>query len=109
MNLYSRFDGALTVSSLEKAPREMGLAVADAASRLTFGLLDFLERNPDQRWEKRLGEAPAPVNAAPGFTSVNATELANRKIGHSDHIDAPEVVKRIAKELKIGRAGRPSR
>ena len=101
VNLYSRFDGALTVSSLEKAPREMGLAVADAASRLTFGLLDFLERNPDQRWEKRLGEAPAPVNAAPGFTSVNATELANRKIGHSDHIDAQQVVKRIAKELKI--------
>ena len=101
VNLYSRFDGALTVSNLEKAPREMGLAVADAASRLTFGLLDFLERNPDQRWEKRLGEAPAPVNAAPGFTSVNATELANRKIGHSDHIDAQAVVERIADELKI--------
>ena len=101
VNLYSRFDGALAVSSLEKAPREMGLAVGDAASRLTLGLLDFLERNPDQRWEKRLGEAPAPVNAAPGFTSVNATELANRKIGHGDHIDAQEVVKRIAEELKI--------
>ena len=101
VNLYSRFDGALTVSSLEKAPREMGLAVADAASRLTFGLLDFLERNPDQRWEKRLGEAPAPVNAAPGFASVNATELANRRIGHSDHIDAQAVVQRIAEELDI--------
>ena len=80
----------------------MGLAVADAASRPTFGLLDFLDRNPDQHWEEPLGEAPAPANAAPGFTSGNATELANRKVGHSDHIDAPEVVNRIAEELEIG-------
>ena len=101
VNLYSRFDGALTISNLEKMPREMKLAATDVMSKLTFGLLEFLERNPDQRWEKRLGEAPAPVNAAPGFTSVNATELANRKIGHSDHIDARAVVERIAHELKI--------
>ena len=101
INFYSRFDGALTVSDLEKVPREAIRAVGDAASKWTFGLLDFLERNPDQRWEKRLGEAPAPFNAAPGFTSVNATELANRKIDHSDHIDSRPVVERIAKELDI--------
>ena len=102
VNIYSRFDGVLAISDMEKVPRDIGLAIGDAASKLTFGLLDFLQRNPDQRWEKRLGEAPVPVNAAPGFTSVNATELTNRKIGHSDHIDARAVVERIAKELAIG-------
>ena len=101
VNLYSRFDGALSVSDIEKAPREIAHAVGDAASKLTFGLLDFLERNPDQKWEKRLGESPAPVNAPPGFVSVNATELANRKIDHSDHIDSTHVVIRIAEELEI--------
>ena len=101
INFYSRFDGALAVSNLEKVPREAIQAVGDTASKLTFGLLDFLERNPDQRWEKRLGEAPAPFNAAPGFTSVNATELANRRIDHSDHIDSRPVAERIAAELGI--------
>lgn len=101
INCYSRFDGALSVSNIEKIPREVAHSVGDAASKLTFGLLDFLERNPDQKWEKRLGEAPAPVNASPGFTSVNATELANRKIDHSDHIDSQHVVARIAEELGI--------
>lgn len=99
VNVYSRFDGALAVSNIEKKPREAALAVGDGLSSLTFGLLDFLERNPDQMWEKRLGEAPAPVNAAPGFVSINATELANRKIDHGDHIDATPVVGRIAEEL----------
>lgn len=101
VNLYSRFDGALAISDLEKAPREIAHSVGDAASRLTFGLLDFLKRNPDEKWEKRLGEAPAPINASPGFTSINATELANRKIDHSDHVDAVKVVERIAEELGI--------
>ena len=101
INFFSRFDGALTVSNLEKVPREAIRAVGDAASKWTFGLLDFLERNPDQRWEKRLGEAPAPFNAAPGFISVNATELANRKIDHSDHIDSRPIVERIARELRV--------
>ena len=101
INFYSRFDSALSVSDIEKAPREMAHAVGDVASRVTFGLLDFLERNPDQKWEKRLGEAPAPENAPPGFVSVNATELANRKIDHSDHIDSTQIVARIAKELEI--------
>ena len=101
INFYSRFDGALTLSNIEKAPREIGHAIGDVASKLTFGLLKFLESNPDQRWEKRLGEAPAPVNAAPGFTSINVTELANRKIDHSDHVDSQPIVERIAKELNI--------
>ena len=101
VNFYYRFDGALSISDIEKAPREIAHAVGDAASKLSFGLLDFLERNPDQKWEKRPGESPAPVNAPPGFVSVNATELANRKIDHSDHIDSTDVVARIAKELEI--------
>lgn len=101
VNVYSRFDGALSVSNIEKVPRKIAHAVGDTANTLTFGLLDFLERNPDQRWEKRLGEAPAPTNAAPGFVSVNATELANRKVDHSDHIDSTLVLARIAKELEI--------
>ncbi len=103
INIYSRFDGALTVSNVEKTPREIGSAMGDLASKLTLGLASFLERNPDQRWEKRLGEAPAPVNAAPGFTSVNATELAHRKIDHGDHVDSQPIVERIALELKGGK------
>lgn len=101
VNVYSRFDSALSVSSVEKDAREAALAVGDTVNKWTFGLVDWLKRNPDQRWEKRLGEAPAPINAAPGFTSVNATELANRKIDHSDHIDSQPIVERIAKELDV--------
>ena len=100
-NVYSRFDTALTVSNLEKVPREAVLTAGDAASKVSLGLLDFLARNPDQRWEKRLGEAPAPRNAAPGFQSVNATELADRRIDHSDHIDSRRVVRAIADALDI--------
>lgn len=29
-------------------------------SKITLGLLDFRKRNPDYKWEKRLGEAPIP-------------------------------------------------
>lgn len=101
VNLYSRFDAALAVSDFEKKPREAVLAVSDTVSRLSLGILDFLERNPDQRWEKRLGSTPAPINAAPGFVSINATEIANRKIDHSDHVDATPVAARIAEELAI--------
>ena len=101
VNVYSRFDSVLKLSSYEKAPREIAHSIGDAASAMTRGLLDFLKRNPDQRWEKRLGSAPAPLNAAPGFVSVNATELTNRRIGHGDHIDATAIVQRIARELEI--------
>ena len=48
-NVYSRFDGALNVSDLEKKPREALHSVGDALSSVSFGLLDFLERNPDQK------------------------------------------------------------
>ena len=101
VNIYSRFDSALNVSDLEKRPREAVLTVGDAVSRWSFGLLEFLERNPDQRWEKRLGSAPAPINAAPGFESINATEIAGRKIDHSDHVDAIDLTKAIAERLGI--------
>jgi esterase/lipase superfamily enzyme len=101
VNVYSRFDGALSISNIEKMPREAALSVADTMNTVTFGLFKFLERNPDYHWEKRLGEAPAPMNAAPGFCSLNATELAGRKIDHSDHIDAPEIAWKIAEELGI--------
>ncbi len=98
-NFYSRFDTALSISDFEKAPREIALAAASAASKLTFGLLDFMERNPDQKWEKRLGEAPHPPNGPQGFRSINATEVAGRKIDHSDHIDSEEIATRVAAVL----------
>lgn len=98
INVYSRFDMALKVSDLEKAGRSALMTIGE---KLTRGLLAFRERNPDLAWEKRLGSAPAPINAAPDFSSVNATELANRPIGHSDHIDSPDIAKRIAEELQI--------
>lgn len=101
INVYSRFDTVLTISDVEKMPREAGLALGDVLSTVSLGLLDFLKRNPDQKWEKRLGEAPAPPNAATRFSSVNATEIAGRKIGHSDHVDAQPIVERIAQDLAI--------
>ncbi len=107
-NVYSRFDSALTVSDIEKKPREVALAAGDALSKWSFGLLDFLERNPDQKWEKRLGAAPHPLSAPPNFASVNATEVAGRKIDHSDHIDARDLVEAIADMLEIRPPPRPS-
>lgn len=102
VNFFSRFDRALAISDYEKSSREVRLGLRETLDKWTLGLLDFRERNPDQRWEERLGQGPAPVNAAPTIRSVNATELANRQIGHGDHIDAVPVVERIARELKIG-------
>ena len=99
VNFYSRFDSALSISNIEKAPRKAVAALGDAVGG--FLGLDALKRDPHRRWEKRLGEAPAPSNAAPGFESVNATELAGRKIDHSDHIDSRPVAERIAKELGV--------
>lgn len=98
-NVYSRFDGALGVSNLEKKPKDMALSIGDRISKLSFGLLDFLERNPDYKWEERLGSGPHPTSAPPNLRSLNATEVAGRKIDHSDHIDSPEVVRQIAEFL----------
>ena len=98
INFYSRQDAILNISSWEKETREIRAGLGDA---LTFGLFDFRKRNPDQRWEMRLGSAPAPHNAAPGFLSINATEIADRAIGHSDHFDSRALAARIAQELGI--------
>ena len=98
INIYSRQDSILDLSRTEKEAREVGRGVVDL---LTFGLLDHLRRNPDQRWELRLGSAPAPVNASPGFASVNATEIAGRQIGHNDHFDSQEIALKIAHELEV--------
>lgn len=100
-NVYSRFDGALSVSNLEKKPKSAVLAVGDKLSSLTFGLLDFLERNPDYKWESRLGSGPHPSSAPPNLKSINATELAKRPIDHSDHIDSAEVVHEIGEALGL--------
>ena len=98
VNVYSRSDSALRVSDIEKSAREVGMGTL---SKITLGLLDFQERNPDYKWEKRLGEAPHPVSAPPNFESINATEVAGRPIDHSDHIDAIEIVEKIAGALEI--------
>lgn len=97
VNVYSRFDGALNISNTAQSTKEAGLAARELASTLSFGLVPGA--TPDQRWEMRLGSVPHPFNAPPNFTSVNATELAGRKIDHSDHIDCPELVQRIGREL----------
>ena len=100
-NIYSRFDGVLNVSDFEKKPRDALLSIGDALSAVSLGLLDFLERNPDQKWEKRLGSAPHPPGAPPNVESINATEVAGRKIGHSDHIDCASLALRIATCLDL--------
>ncbi|HSD34732.1 MAG TPA: alpha/beta hydrolase [Alphaproteobacteria bacterium] len=100
-NFYSRFDGILNISSWEKKPKSTLLTIGDRLSALTFGMLDFLERNPDFNWEARLGVAPHPSSAPPNFISVNATERAGRAIDHGDHIDSREVVRAIAHALEL--------
>ena len=98
VNVYSRYDSVLRISDIEKSTREAGIGIL---SKITLGLLDFRERNPDYRWEKRLGEAPHPVSAPPNFTSVNAIEVAGRPIDHSDHIDDTDIAQKIASALEI--------
>ena len=100
-NFYSRFDGALGISSLEKRPKSALLAIGDRVSALSFGMLDFLERNPDYKWEARLGVGPHPVSAPPNVSSVNSTELAARAMDHSDHIDSREVAQAVASALEL--------
>ena len=102
VNVYSRFDGALSISNIAQSGKDKALMVGGALSTLTFGLLDFLERNPDQRWEMRLGSAPHPFNAPWNMVSLNASEIANRKIDHSDHIDCPPLVTAIGEALGLG-------
>ena len=99
VNVYSRFDTALQASNAEKSLRE---AASGMVSTVTLGLLDFRKRNPDYKWEKRLGEAPHPLSAPPNFASINATEIADRPIDHSDHIDSLRLARAIASELGIG-------
>lgn len=87
-NFYSRFDGALAISNVEKGPRKVMVGAKALLDKMTMGLVDWLERNPDERWEQRLGASPHPPSAAPNMTSFNATEISDREIGHSDYIDS---------------------
>jgi hypothetical protein len=87
-NFYSRFDGALAISNVEKGPRKVVVGAKALLDKMTLGLVDWLERNPDERWEQRLGASPHPPNAPPNMVSFNATEISDREIGHSDYIDS---------------------
>ena len=98
-NFYSRFDGALSISNVEKAPRQAAVAASGFLDTVTMGVFDFLERNPDEKWEMRLGSAPHPPNAPRNFQSYNATEISGREIGHSDYIDSREIAAKIARIL----------
>jgi len=95
-NFYSRFDSALAISNLEKAPRKATTAIKGMLDDVTLGLFDYLERNPDEKWERRLGASPHPPNAPRNFQSFNATELSGREIGHSDYIDSHQIAEAIA-------------
>lgn len=98
-NFYSRFDGALALSNIEKGPRKAAVATKGIFDALTFGMLEFLERNPDEKWEQRLGATQHPMIAPPNMTSHNAVELSGREIGHSDYIDNQEISEKIATVL----------
>lgn len=105
INVYSRFDGALAVSTIEKKPKDLALKVGDAlASLAPWGLLDDLKRDPDNKWEMRLGSSAHPGTAPGNMRSINATELAGRPIDHSDHIDSREIAIGIAQALELQRA-----
>ena len=98
-NFYSRFDGALALSNYEKAPRKALESAKGFFDKLTFGMIDFLERNPDEKWEQRLGATQHPIIAPPNMKSHNAVELSGREIGHSDYVDSKEIAERIANIL----------
>ena len=98
-NFYSRFDGALAISNVEKSMREVALGAKGVLDKATFGVFDFLKRNPDEKWEQRIGATQHPINAPPNMKSHNTVELAGREIGHSDYVDSHEIAVEIAKIL----------
>ncbi len=98
-NFYSRFDSALALSNIEKDARKIAIGAKDILDNLTFNLLDFLQRNPDQKWEQRLGATQQPINAPGNLHSHNAVEISGREINHSDYIDSHEIVTTIANIL----------
>ncbi|MBT6049801.1 MAG: alpha/beta hydrolase [Candidatus Scalindua sp.] len=98
-NFYSRFDGALAISNFEKAPRKAIVSAKGMLDKLTFGMIDFLERNPDEKWEQRLGSSQHPIIATRNMKSHNAVELSGREIGHSDYVDSKEIAEEIASIL----------
>ncbi len=101
-NVYSRFDGALSVSTIEKKPKDWALKVGDALAAITpWGALDDLKRDPDNKWEMRLGSSAHPITAPANFASLNATEIAGRPMDHSDHIDSAPVAEAIASALGL--------
>lgn len=100
-NFYSRFDGALAISNLEKVPRKLVENSKGFLDKVTFGMLDFLEKNPDHKWEQRLGATQHPMIAPPNMQSHNTTELSGREIGHSDYVDSMEIVDAIAQVLSL--------
>jgi esterase/lipase superfamily enzyme len=103
-NVYSRFDGALSISTIEKKPKDWALKVGDALASISlWGALDDLKRDPDNKWEMRLGSSAHPITAPPNMTSLNATEIAGRPIDHSDHIDVPALAVAIGEALGLAR------
>ena len=101
-NFYSRFDGALAISNVEKAPRKGLEAAKGLANSLTLGMLDFLERNPDHRWEQRLGATQHPMMSPPNMISHNAVQISNREIDHSDYVDSAPIADKIGEILAKG-------
>jgi len=98
-NFYSRFDGALAISNYEKVPRKALASAKEFFDKITFGMIDFLERNPDEKWEQRLGSSQHPIIAPPNMESHNAVEISGREIGHSDYVDSKEIAEEIANIL----------
>ncbi|GJQ58548.1 MAG: alpha/beta hydrolase [Candidatus Scalindua sp. AMX11] len=98
-NFYSRFDGALAISNYEKIPRKALVEAKGVMDRITFGMIDFFKRNPDEKWERRLGSTQHPIIAPANMKSHNAVELSGREIGHSDYVDSREIAEEIGKIL----------
>ncbi len=99
-NFYSRFDGALAISNYEKAPRKALASAKGLFDKLTFGMIDFLERNSDEKWEQRLRATQQPIIAPPNMISYNAVELSEREIGHSDYVDSKEIASILYLQLE---------
>ena len=87
------------MSNIEKAAGKLVESSKGFLDKVTFGVLDFLEKNPDHKWEQRLGATQHPMIAPPNMRSHNTTELSGREIGHSDYVDSMEIVDAIAQVL----------
>ena len=100
-NVFSRYDGALQISNMEKLPRKGWQSLRAGLDWVAGGVTDAFDEDADKKWEKRIGQGPHPTSAPKTMVSLNAAEIAQRPIGHGDHVDSPAITARFANILGL--------